>query len=348
MLASAICCDRRMPKPFEIPVDAKPTLYRQQGLLTNRQCDEFGIGRQTRSRLVRQDRWRRPVRGVYDTNPVPLEARVQDDWFSHAERWRTWLALLSHGPEAIAVGTGALVLHDVQGLPRDFQPEVAMPGGAWRASRFGTVRQLRAFPTIQVGDRRVARLDHALAQALPGLPRENVLAVLDDVARRRAMTPDRLAAVHDLLRGRPGAAHVHDLFPLVDKRAESTAESAVRLSLVDNGVPPDDIQVRFTMHGKVVARVDFIWRLPDGRWLVVEVDGVGPHSTPQALVRDAPRQNQLLASGRVIMLRFKPKDNEKPGGIGRQVAEVLKKHAWRPGHYATPGAALDLTLASAR
>ncbi|MFC8799065.1 type IV toxin-antitoxin system AbiEi family antitoxin domain-containing protein [Promicromonospora sp. NPDC057138] len=335
-----------MPKPFKIPADAKPTLDRQQGLLTNRQCDEFGISRQTRSRLVQQDRWRRPLRGVYDTDPVPLEARVRDDWFTHAERWRTWLALLSHGPETIAVGTGALVLHGVQGLPRDFEPEVAMPDGSWRASRFGTVRQYTSFPTIQIGDRDVARIDHALAQGLPGLPRDNVLAVLDDVARRRAMTPARLAAVHDLLRGRPGAAHVHDLFPLVDKRSESTAESSVRLSFHDNGIPPDDIQVRITMDGTVVARVDFIWRLPDGRWLVVEVDGVGPHSTPQALVRDAPRQNQLLSSGLVIMLRFKPKDNDKPGGIGKQVARVLKKHGWRPGQYPTPGAALTLTPAT--
>ncbi len=337
-----------MRAPFKIPVDAERTLHRQQGLLTSRQCDEFGISRQTRCRLVKQDRWRRPARGVYDTNPVPLNARVRDDWFSHAERWRTWLALLCHGPTAIAVGASALVLHDVQGLPRDFQVAVAMPNGTPRKSRVGAVRQYGSFPTDRIGDREVARLDHALAQALPGLPRENVLAVLDDVARRLAMTPARLAAVHDLLRGWPGAAHVHELFPLVDKRAESTAESSARLSFHDNGVPPDDIQVRIMMGGNVVARVDFIWRLPDGRWLVVEIDGVGPHSTPQALVRDAPRQNQLLASGQVIMLRFKPKDNDKPGGIGARIAKVLAKHGWRPGQYAAQGTAVDLSSADRR
>jgi hypothetical protein len=333
---------------FEIPATAEHTVSRQQGLLTNRQCEQFGITRQTRHRLVAQGRRRRPVRGVYDTDPVPLEARVRDDWFSHAERWRTWLALLSHGDAAIAVGAAALVLHDVQGLPRDFRPEVAMPDGSWRTSRFGAVRQYKPFPMIRIGDRDVARIDHALAQALPGLPRESVLAVLDDVARRLAMTPARLAAVHDLLRGRPGAAGVHELFPLVDGRAESPAESAVRLSCVDHGVPPDDIQVRFVVGGKVVARVDLLWRLPDGRWLVVEVDGVRPHSAPRALVRDAPRQNQLLASGHVIMLRFKPRDNDKPGGVGREVARVLRKHGWRPGRYATPGATIELTPAPAR
>jgi hypothetical protein len=337
-----------MRTPFKLPADAERTLHRQQGLLTSRQCDELGISRQTRCRLVKQDRWRRPARGVYDTDPVPLDARVRDDWFTHAERWRTWLALLCHGPTAIAAGASALVLHDVQGLPRDCPAEVAMPDGTPRKHRAGAVRQYGSFPTDRIADREVARLDHALAQALPGLPRENALAVLDDVARRLGMTPARLAAVHDLLRGRPGAAHVHDLFPLVDKRAESAAESSARLSCIDNGVPPDDIQVRIVTGGKVVARVDLIWRLPDGRWLVVEIDGVGPHSTPQALVRDAPRQNQLLVSDQIVLLRFKPKDNNRPGGVGARIAKVLAKHRWRPGQYAAQGATVDLDGADRR
>lgn len=337
-----VCCDQRMRKPFELPVEARHTVHEQHGLLTSRQCDEFGISRQTRCRLVQQDRWRRPARGVYDTDPIPLEARVRDDWFTHAQLWRTWLALLSHGPQAIAVGASALALRDVHGLPRDLPAEVAMPDGTPRRNRVGMVRQYGSFPTDRIGDREVARLDHALAQALPGLPRENALAVLDDVARRRAMTPARLAAVHDLLRGRPGAAHVHELFPLVDPRAESPAESFARLSCVDNGVPPDDLQARIAVGGKVVARVDAIWRLDDGRWLVVEIDGVGPHSSRSALVNDAPRQNLLLASDQIVLLRFKPRDNERPGGVGRSIAKVLAKHGWQAGRYTAQGATIEL------
>ena len=331
-----------MRKPFEIPPTATRTLSTQQGLLTSRQCDEFGISRQTRCRLVKQDRWRRPARGVYDTDPVPLEARVRDDWFTHAELWETWLVLLSYGPKAIAVGVCALVLHGVEGLPSGIRAEVAMPNGTPRKSRVGRVHQYSSFPTDLIGNRQVACIDHALAQALPGLPRENALAVLDHVARRLGMTPARLAAVHDLLRYRPGAACLHDLFPLVDKRAESPAESFARLSCIDNGVPPDDIQVRMMVDGEIVARVDLIWRLPDGRWLVVEIDGVGPHSSRSALVNDAPRQNRLLTSDRVVLLRFKPKDNEAPGGIGRQVAKVLAKHGWQPGQYDAQGATVEL------
>jgi hypothetical protein len=63
----------------------------------------------------------------------------------------------------------------------------------------------------------------------------------------------------------------------------------------------------------------------------VEIDGVGPHSTPEALVKDAPRQNRLLATGKIVMLRFKPADNDQPGGIGAAVAVRLEElGGWTP------------------
>ncbi|MFD6139635.1 hypothetical protein [Promicromonospora sp. NPDC060271] len=76
---------------------------------------------------------------------------------------------------------------------------------------------------------------------------------------------------------------------------------------------------------------------------MVEIDGVGPHSTPRALVQDAARQNQLLASGQVIMLRFKPQDNEQPGGVGGKVATVLASHGWRPGRYTAARSCIALS-----
>lgn len=327
-----------MPKTFQIPKAAEPVLRRQAGLLSTLQCEELGIGREVRRRMVRQLRWTSPARSVYDTDPVPLDSRIRNDWFDHAARWRTWLALLMHGPDAIATGCCALVLHGVSGLPRDFPLEVARGDRSPRHTRHGVpVVGYPKFPTELTAGREAARIDHAAAQALPKLPRQNALAVLDDLARWHGFTPTRLAELHDLVRRRHGAAHVHELFGLVVACSDSPAESFARLSCIDNGAPPDDIQVRFTIDGIVVARADMVWRLPDGRWLVVEIDGVGPHSTPQALVRDAPRQNQLLASGHVIMLRFKPSDNDKPGGIGAQVAKVLAAHHWEPGRY-TPAA----------
>lgn len=332
-----------MPKTYVIPSAAGPVLRRQAGLLSTAQCERLGIGREVRRRLVRQVRWTSPARGVYDTDPVPLASRVRDDWFEHAARWRTWFALLLHGPDAVATGCCALVLHGVSGLPRDFPLEVAREDRSPRRTKHGVaVVAYPEFPTDQLDDRAIARIDHAAAQALPKLPRQNALAVLDDLARRFGFTPARLTELHDLVRRRHGAAQLHALFPIVDGRSESPAESFARLSCHDNQVPPDDLQVRVTRGGRVVARVDLAWRLPDGRWLVVEIDGLGPHSAPRALVRDAPRQNQLMASGQVIVLRFKPSDNDRPGGVGAKIAKVLARHGWKPGDQATRGTRISL------
>ncbi|MCP2264669.1 hypothetical protein ACFQHV_15990 [Promicromonospora thailandica] len=326
-----------------IPAAAVRLARRQAGLLSVLQCEELGIGRDVRRRMVRQGRWSSPARGVVDTDPVPLDGRVRDDWFRHAAWWRTWFALLVHGPDAVATGCCALVLHGVAGLPRDFPLEVAREDGSPRRTRYGVpVVLYEPFPVVSRSGRTVAQLDHAAAQALPRLSRQNALAVLDDLARSHGFDPDRLAALHELVRRRRGAARLHELFPLVDPRSESPAESFARLSCIDNGVPPDSVQAAISHRGRIIARVDFLWRLPDGRYLVVEIDGVGPHSTPQALVRDAPRQNQLLATGRVIMLRFKPADNARPGGVGAQIAATLRAHGWtrptsatrQPSHHA--------------
>lgn len=332
-----------MPKSFTMPRAAEPLLRRQAGLLSTLQCEELGIGREVRRRMVKHGRWTSPARSVYDTDPVPLAHRVRADFFDHVARWRTWFALLLHGPDTVATGGCALVLHGVSGLPRDFPLEVARQDRSPRQRRHGVaVVDHAPFPTVTIGGRKVARIDHAAAQAIPKLSRQNALAVLDDLARSHRFGPVDLAALHDLVRRRHGAAMLHELFGLVDTRSESPAESFVRLSCHDNGAPPDDIQALIVMGGTVVARVDFVWRLPDGRWLVVEIDGIGPHSTQQALVRDAPRQNQLLASGQVIMLRFKPADNDKPGGVGAEIAKVLAAHRWRPGQYTGAGTRIDL------
>ena len=84
---------------------------------------------------------------------------------------------------------------------------------------------------------------------------------------------------------------------------------------------------------------------------MVEIDGVGPHSTHEALVKDAPRQNRLLATDRIVLLRFKPRDNDQPGGIGAVVAARIaelgglsrtQRHPDRQRHHSPPAAPIPL------
>jgi hypothetical protein len=80
-----------------------------------------------------------------------------------------------------------------------------------------------------------------------------------------------------------------------------------------------------------LGRVDFAWALPDGRYVVVEIDGREFHSGNEMLADDSTRQNGLVGTDRVIVLRFPAPRDSADGDIGRQVAERLHQLGWVPG-----------------
>ncbi|MEK8227151.1 hypothetical protein NKG05_15360 [Oerskovia sp. M15] len=86
-----------------------------------------------------------------------------------------------------------------------------------------------------LGGRRLVTLDWALAQAVPELPRENALAVLDSALHLGAISARGLEVAHDMSRGRRGVARTHDLWEVADGRAESPLESFGRLDCLDAG-----------------------------------------------------------------------------------------------------------------
>ena len=287
---------------------------RQAGLVSSRQCDEEGFGKYRRRRLVASARALAPARGVVDLTPVLEPLGMAGDRGPDLRRRRAaCLALLAHGPAAVAVGQCALALLGVQGLPRDLRPEVSMPGGTPRSARDGIV--VRCYdgpiPTVTRGEFRVAAPTWALAQAVRELDRERAVAVLDSALQRGLIRRADLDEVERLVRGRPGAARRHGWWKLVDGRSQSPLESWARLRCVDAGVPPDDLQVPIRdAAGRVVARGDLGWRLRRGRWLIAEIDGVGPHRNPDALFVDRQRQNDVVATGRADMLRFTAREVE--------------------------------------
>ncbi|WP_460707021.1 hypothetical protein [Myceligenerans halotolerans] len=287
-------------------------------------------------RLVAREAWGRVTRGVFDTDPTPVMSRHRDDFHDHVRRRTAWTALLAY-PDAIGVGQTALVLHRVGGLPRQIVPEVSLRGARHTVGRGGVVvRQYGRFPTFRLIGRTgsgcvVAGPADAFVQALPGLPRDNAVAALSDALHQRLIHEWDVDEIRGGLRRRRGSVAALEAVGLASALDESPAESFARVSLVDEGVGPDRVQVTFRRRGRVVARCDFAWYLPGGRWLVVEIDGVTPHSSREALVRDAPRQNGLVGDGKVVLLRFRPADNDRPGGIGRLVAGRLRDLGWRPG-----------------
>ena len=313
---------RQPPLPTALLVTAR----HQAGLVSARQCDAKGVNASRRHRLVAAGRCSSPTRGVLDLSAAVAELGIAEaDGPDLRRRRAAFLALLAHGPQAVAVGQCALALLGVQGLPLHIRPEVAMPGGTPRATRDGIV--VRCFAqrirVVQLHGFRVAAPVHALAQAMPELDRDHAIAVLDSAVRTRLVDGEDLPEVARLVRGRRGAARTRAWWRLVDGRAESPLETRARLQCSDAGVPPDELQVPVRdVTGRIVARGDLGWRLRNGRWLLAEIDGAGPHATPQALFEDRRRQNAIVGTGRVDVLRFTAADIAS----GRLLPAAVRAH----------------------
>lgn len=301
--------------------------------MSTRQCEAAEMSADRLARMARQGRWVRLSTGVYDTDPVPVDHRERRDLFEHRRRRAAWFGLLAYGPTAIAVGQSALALRDVQGLPVHISPEVMLPGGRPRVGRDGIiVRQYDAgLPTELVHGRRVARVVHALAQAVPHLGRRHAVAVLDNAVYSGKVTRAEVETAHDLARGRRGVERTHPWWQLVDGRAESPLETWARLECLDAGVPPDDLQREFhAPDGRFIGRGDLVWRLPGGRWFLLEMDGAEVHGSLDAVYSDRTRQNALVADGGVVVQRATADDLRVPGRLGDQVAGRLRRAGWRP------------------
>lgn len=313
-------------RPSPLPPALLRLAAEQEGLVSSRQCDAHGVDRHRRARLVRAGTVAAVGRGVLDLSPAVPSMGGCVDPVARQRRRAAWVGLLLYGEAtAVAVGPCALALHGVEGLPARLVPEVALPRGDHRRPRAGA--RVRCFEAgmrvVRVGRALVADPVVALTQAVCELPRRHAVAVLDSAVQQRLVAPDDLASVRTAARGRRGSARLHAWWDLVDGRAQSPPETWARLECVDAGIGPDGLQVPVRdRQGRVVARGDLGWRREDGRLLVVEIDGAGPHSTPEALYRDRDRQNAITQSGTTDLLRFTPRDV----GTGRIPSAV---HRWR-------------------
>ncbi|GAB2454101.1 hypothetical protein GCM10007967_05420 [Xylanimonas ulmi] len=318
----------------------------QEGLVTSRQLAACGVPRQRVADKVAQGTLVRVSRGVFDVELVPVVDRTPhwaraQGWerpgavVDHLHRRAAILALFERGSAAIAVGLAALALHEVRGLPADFDPAVTIPRRAPRTSpgRGSVRRARRSDDVVIVRGLRAAPLPCAVAQALlelasrPGR-RRYAVALLDDVVSRGLIDLDGLREVRRRVWHRPGAAQAREWLDQVNPGSQSPAETWARLSCEDAGCPPDRLQLEVRNHaGILIARVDMAWLLPRGGWLFAEIDGQDVHSTPLAVVRDRTRQNLLADLGAV--LRFTGRDAWS-GRVADEVARRLTTAGWRP------------------
>jgi Protein of unknown function (DUF559) len=137
------------------------------------------------------------------------------------------------------------------------------------------------------------------------LPRSKLIGLGDAMLRKRLATPAELVRESSAHVGRRGSRQARDLLPLLSAAAESVMESALRLLLIDGGLPIPSINVNiYDSSGTHIARVDLLYRLQK---VIVEYDGDQHRTNRQQFATDVERLSKLAAAGYVV-LRFTASD----------------------------------------
>lgn len=299
----------------------------QEGLVSLRQCLQFGLSGQQATEAVNRGGWGRVARGVYDlSRVVPLVDRHEID---RNRRRTALLGALAH-PGAVITGVCALVLYDLQGAPPSINAEVTFPDGApRRASARVRVRRVPLEQWVAVGDIALATVTDAFAQAVPTLERRHAVALMDSARHQGRLSETQLQEAHARAGARRRVGRTHAWWDESDPRAESPAETWARLTCNDAGIPPDALQLRIVSpDGRLLARTDLAWRLPDGRWLLVEIDGREAHDAPAALFRDRTRQNRIMTD-RTLIRRFSGQEAWE-GTLATELSSLLSAAGWLP------------------
>lgn len=203
-------------------------------------------------------------------------------------------------PGAVIAGRSAAWLHGARLLRPTDAVEVAYhPARPWRgptgvrprAARLSSQDVLPTRPPTTTVARTcldVARW-HDPVEAVATLD-----ALLASTGKSAAAIVQELAAAGAEERGNRRAAGT---LALVDPRAESPAESRLRVHLVLAGLPPPTVQYEVRVGRRFIARTDLAW--PQAK-VAVEYDGRW-HGDPGQLPRDRRRLNELAAAGWTVI-----------------------------------------------
>lgn len=169
---------------------------------------------------------------------------------------------------------------------------------------------MRPHPEVREAGLRVTSLARTLVDCGLHLDFCDALALFDAAARRGEDFRDVLQLCAGL---HADVNPVRTLIRYADSRSENGGESAVRAQIIIYGFALPELQVVFNdpSYPGRQYRVDFLWRLHDGRVIVLEYDGMAKYREPsmtdrrtvKAVLNDrAERDRALLAAGVTTIL----------------------------------------------
>ncbi len=280
---------------------------RQAGVLSERDLRELCVPRAFVRNQVRADRWTERTHAVYTTTTGPL-SREQ---LLH-------VAVAHAGPQALIGGLTAAGLHGLRGWARDevtVYVEHDLSFDSVPGVRF--VRTRRSVDVLRHPGAGLARARLEPAVLLFASTEPSVRTALGAVAaciQQRLTTAERLVPWVRILRPLRRAADLRALLADLSGGSQSLAEVDVLRLCRRWGLAVPARQRRRKDRGGRWRYTDAEWDLPDGRVLVLEVDGAF-HIDVLSYGEDVKRQRGLTTAARIVIRATAFEVRHEPFGL---------------------------------
>lgn len=264
----------------------------QEGLISWAQLRALGVSRSFVRSQLHARRWQQVTRRAFCTTTGPLSPGQQ-----------LWLGVLHPGGDALIGGLTALKIAGLRGWDREKVSVLVhnqdsfedVPGFDFFRSR----RPIDGF--AGTGDLPVCRVEPA-ALIFAGYERNQRTAhgLLAACVQQRLTTPRALAEWVDRLRPLRRARQFRALISDLDCGVHSLAERDVRKACRLFRVAQPVSQRRRRDRSGRVRFTDCEWKLPDGRTLILEVDGAFHDDVLQAM--DDRARDRKLTNERTVVI----------------------------------------------
>lgn len=262
--------------------------------------------------------WQPVLPGVIALHNGPLTTRQRLD-----------AAMAYARPGAVMTGSAAVRLRGLRSAGADTTVDVLVPHARTRSSHsFVRVQRTRRMPTpVLLDGLAVAPVARAVIDAARRMTTlRSVRALVAEAVQRGLCTPAEL--VDELRAGNMRwSARARAVLKEIEAGVRSVAEADARAILSKAGVRPAQWNKDlFDADGHWLARPDAVW-LDVG--VVLEIDSLEWHLSPEAYRRTQERQRRLARAG-VIVLAFTPGSiRADPQAFVQEVRDTLARAAGR-------------------
>jgi len=283
----------------------------QSGVLSERSLRELKVTRAFVRNQVAAGRWAERTHSVYTTTTGPL-SREQ----------LMWVALEHAGPGALLGGLTATELYGMKNWARD---DITVLVG--QELSFDPVAGVRYFRTRRslpamkhpTQSPRAARIEPSVLLFAAHEPStRTALGAITATVQQQLTTPANLLEWTRTLRPLRRAASIRDLLADVSGGSQSLAEiDVLRMCRAWGLATPRRQKCRRDRSGRL-RFTDCEWDLPDGRVLVLEIDG-GFHANVENYTEDVQRHRGLTTDRRIVVRCTTYEVRHEPVGLMRDL-----------------------------